>query len=85
MKEVDTEDSFAHWLYKAKKGEKVMYFDGFLMYERQKFVMAGIPKEGFPQKIKAATAAWRAYLEGLVVLVQRKRDEGEYEYIAVKA
>lgn len=84
MKEVDTEDNFAYWLSKAKKGEKVVYFDGFLMYERQKFVMAGIPAEGFSQKIKTAMAAWRAYLEDIVVLVQHKRDEGEYEYIAVK-
>lgn len=84
MKEVDTEDSFAYWLSRAKKGEKIVYFDGFLMYERQKFVMAGVPPEGFPQKIKAAMAAWRAYLENLVVLVQHKRDEGEYEYIAVR-
>jgi hypothetical protein len=38
-----------------------------------------------PQKIKAAMAAWRAYLEGLVVLVQHKRDEGEYEYIAIRS
>ncbi len=43
MKEVDTDDSLTYWLAKAKKGEKVMYFDGFLMYEKQKFVMAGIP------------------------------------------
>lgn len=84
MKEVDTEDNFDYWLARAKKGEKVVYFDGFLMFERQKFVMAGIPKEEFSQKIKTAMAAWRAYLENLVVLVQHKRDEGEYEYIAVR-
>jgi len=84
LKEVDTEDSLTYWLAKAKRGEKVMYFEGFLMYEKQKFVMAGIPAEGFSQKIKTAMLAWRAYLEGLVVLVQRKREEGEYEYIAVK-
>lgn len=84
MKEVDTEDSFAYWLSRARRGEKVLYFDGFLMLERQKLVMAGVQRDGFPQKIKAAMAAWRAYLEDLVVLVQRKKDEGEYEYIAIK-
>lgn len=84
MKEVDTEYNFNYWLSRAKKGEKIMYFDGFLMYERQKYVMAGVNKEGFPQKIKTAMLAWRAYLEGLVVLVQRKREEGSYEYIAVR-
>lgn len=85
MKEVDTEDNFAYWLARAKKGGKVVYFDGFLMYERQKCVMAGFDKTEFPQKIKTAMAAWRAYLEGKLVLVQRKRDNGEYEYIAIKS
>lgn len=84
MKEVDTEDNFDYWLAKAKKGDKVVYFDGFLMLERQKYVMNGFTRDQFPQKIKTAIAAWRAYLEDLVVLVQHKRDEGEYEYIAVK-
>lgn len=84
MKEVDTEDNFDFWLARAKKGNKVVYFDGFLMLERQKFLMAGGQANEFPQKIKTAMAAWRAYLEGFVVLVQHKRDEGEYEYIAIR-
>lgn len=83
MKEVDTEDGFAWWLNRAKKGERVMYFDGFLMLERQRFIINGIERGAMPQRIKTADAAWRAYLEDRVVLVQNKRDEGEYEYIAV--
>lgn len=84
MKEVDTEDNFNYWLSRAKRGEKVVYFDGFLMLERQRLINNGIDRESMPQKIKSAVAAWRAYLEDRVVLVQHKRDEGEYEYIAVK-
>lgn len=84
MKEVDNEDGFAYWLKKARVGEKVVYFDGFLMLERQKFIMAGGSPDGFPQKIKAGIAAWKAYRDGLVALVQRKKDEGSYEYIAAK-
>lgn len=84
MKEVSTEDAFEHWLAKAKKGDKVLYFDGFLMLERQRHILQG-NKDGFPQKIKTAILAWRAYLEGFVTLVQRKRDEGEYEYIAIRS
>ena len=82
MKEVDTEGGFDFWLSKAKKGSKVVYFDGFLMLERQKFLMAGGETTELPQKIRTA---WRAYLEGFVVLVQHKRDEGEYEYIAIRS
>lgn len=84
MKEVDTEDSFAWWLSKAKKGEKIVYFDGFLMFERQKLVMLGVESGSMPQKIKTAFLAWKAYMDGLVTLVQHKRDAGEYEYIAVR-
>lgn len=84
MKEVDTEDNFNYWLSRAKRGEKVVYFDGFLMLERQRLINNGIDRDSMPQKIKSAVAAWRAYLEDRVVLVQHKRDEGEYEYIAVK-
>lgn len=84
MKEVDTEYNFTYWLSKAKKGDRVMYFDGFLMLERQRLVNNGVMRDQMPQKIKTAMLAWRAYLEDLVVLVQRKRDEGEYEYIAIK-
>lgn len=84
MKEVNTEDSFSWWLSKAKKGEKIMYFDGFLMLERQRLVMNGIEVGQMPQKIKTAFLAWRAYMDGLVTLIQHKRDEGEYEYIAVR-
>lgn len=84
MKEVSTEDGFTYWLAKARRGEKVAYFDGFLMLERQKLIMNGVDRESMPQKIKTAAMAWRAYLEGMVELVQRRRDEGEYEYIAVK-
>jgi hypothetical protein len=83
LKEVNTEDGFYQWLKRAKTGEKVVYFDGFLMLERQKHLLNNAGVE-FPQKIKTAMFAWRTYLEGLVELVQRKRDEGEYEYIAVR-
>lgn len=84
MKEVNTEDGMFAWLSKAKKGERVVYFDGFLMRERQKFLMEH-KHVNYPQKIRTAMLAWRLYLDGLVVLVQHKRDEGEYEYIAVRA
>lgn len=83
MKEVQTEEGFGNWLSRAKPGEKVMYFDGFLMLERQKFLTSN-PKDNFPQKIRTAMLAWRAYLEGLVILIQHKRDECEYEYIAIR-
>lgn len=85
MKEIDTEYGFTWWLSKAKKGERVVYFDGFLMLERQRLVMNGFTRDQFPQKIKTAILAWKAYMDGLVTLTQRKRDDGEYEYIATRS
>lgn len=83
MREVSTEDAFANWLHKARKGEKIVYFDGFLMLERQRHMINHAGTD-FPQKIKTAMLVWKAYLNDLVVLVQHKRDEGEYEYIAIR-
>lgn len=85
MKEVDTEYGFTWWLSKAKKGERVVYFDGFLMLERQRLIVNGFTRDQFPQKIKTAMLAWNSYMGGLVALTQRKRDDGEYEYIATRS
>ena len=84
MKEVDTEIAFAYWLKNANKGDRVVYYDGFLFRDREILVHNGLPATGFPDKIKAAIFAWKAYLNGLVQLTQRKRGDFEYEYIATK-
>lgn len=84
MKEVDSDIAFDYWLKGAKKGERVVYYDGFLMRDREVVVRSGFFAEDYPPKIKAAVRAWKAFQNGWVKLVQRKRDELEYEYIAVK-
>ena len=38
-----------------------------------------------PPALAAAAIAWRAYMDGLVHLVQKKNDSFDYDYIAVKA
>lgn len=81
---MDSENSFTHWLKGAKRGDKVVYFDGFLMREREIAVRSGFFSHDLPPRFKAAIAAWRAYLDGIVILTQHKRSEGEYEYIAVR-
>lgn len=84
MKEVDTDASFDYWLKRAKKKERIMYYDGFLMRDREIAIRSGIFADDMPPKIKAAIAAWKAYLNGEVLLFQKKRDDMEYEYIAIK-
>lgn len=85
MKEVDTEATFHYWLRGAKKGERVVYYDGFLMRDREQAIKSGFFVEQFPPRIKTAILAWKAYMNGEVVLTQKKRGFGEYEYIATKA
>lgn len=84
MKEVDTEQSLAYWASKAKKGDMVVYYDGFLMMDRQRYFMNGGFEDSQPEALKAAKLAWRMYNDGVLTLVQRKKEPFSYEYIAVK-
>lgn len=84
MKEVDTPVSFKYWLRNAIKGERVVYYTGFLLRDREILTRNGLNTDGFPDTIKAAISAWNSYRDGAVKLVQRKRGDFEYEYIAVK-
>lgn len=81
---MDNEAGFIHWLSKARRGEKVVYYDGFLMMEKERFLQNGGFADMFPQTIKAARVAWKAYMDGRVMLVQKKKDACSYEYIAIR-
>lgn len=84
MKEVDSDLAFQYWNKGARKGERVVYYDGFLMRDREYFIRGGGFANNFPPKIKAAISAWDAYMNGSVMLVQKKVAAHEYQYIAIK-
>ncbi len=84
MKYIDNEASLDYWLGRAKPGERVMYYDGFLMMEKEKFLKSGGTVENFPDKIRTAIFAWKAYERGMVRLMQKKRDYFKYEYVAIR-
>lgn len=84
MRQVDNEASFVYWLERARSGEKVLYYDGFLMMDREKLIKAGCSPAEFPDRIRTGILAWKAYERGLVNLFQKKRDFFEYDYVAVK-
>ena len=73
------------WLDKSKSGEKVVYYDGMLIAEREKFFAAGGTPDRLPEPMRVARMAWKAYIDGMVHLVQRKKGYMSYEYIAVRA
>jgi hypothetical protein len=55
------------------------------MRDREIFMRGGGFSDNFPPAIKTAVAAWKAYMNGSVHLIQKKQGIGVYEYIAVKA
>lgn len=84
MKEVDSDHAFLYWLRGARSGDRVVYYDGFLMKDREHATRSGLFVDQFSPKLKSAISAWKAYMNGEVLLTQKKRDFGEYEYIATK-
>lgn len=79
------QDYMEGWLRKAKSGDKVIYYDGMLIVERERFFVNGGTADRMPEPMRVAKIAWKAYLDGIVHLVQKKRGFMSYEYIAVKA
>ena len=61
----------------AKRGEQVVYHVGSLMFDR-------LVGEDFQSVHATACAAWEAYEQKRVSLVQRKTVSHRFEYIAVK-
>lgn len=85
MKQIDSDVSFDYWLKGAKPGEWVVYYEGFLMRDREVFIRGGGFVDNLPARIKAAISAWKAYMRDEVKLVQKKLEPYEYHYIAIKS
>lgn len=84
MREVDSEESLLYWATKARKGESAIYYDGFLMMDRERYFTSGGDPQKQPDNLRAAKFAWHLCTDGVVNLVQRKKGNFSYEYIAVK-
>lgn len=84
MNSVYTEDGFKFWANKAPRGQSVVYYTGFLMYDRERLLQRGVSPEHFPDEIRTAKMAWNHYTYGDVALVQKKKGPFLYDYIAVK-
>lgn len=84
MRNIDTELSLEYWAKKARSGEKAVYYDGFLLMDRQLHFMNGGMAETQPEKLKVAKLAWKLYADGTLSLVQKKKDDFSYDYIAIK-
>lgn len=73
------------WLSKAKKGDKVIYYDGMLMADKERFYINGGTTDKLPEPLRAARVAWSAYMNDQVHLIQKRKGFLSYDYIAVRA
>lgn len=85
MKAIINQESMNNWLQTAKPGEKAVYYHGMLIAERERHFANGGMAETMPEPMKVARLAWKAYLEGMAYLVQRKNGYMDYEYIIARA
>jgi hypothetical protein len=85
LKIIVNQEAMNNWLQKAKPGEKAIYYDGMLLAEREKFFASGGTPERLPEPMRVARIAWKAYLDGIVHLVQKRKGMMSYAYIAVRA
>ena len=85
MKCIKDDVEFANWVSKAKRGDKVKYYAGLLMRDRQIFFTNSAYTGKLTPELAAAKMAWKCYTEGLVHLVQKRIGHCDYEYIAVQA
>ena len=72
---------FDEWLNKSKKGDKIMYYRGFLFApHRQKLS----PTLDLNRVKRLANHVRNAYHSSSVTMVQKRQDDFDYEYWAVR-
>lgn len=77
---------FDKWVANAPPGRRLVYHHGFLCHDRSKQIWQGrVPTTHYWEPIHSiALAAKAAYLNGDVLLTQRRRGDGDFDYIATK-
>lgn len=85
LNKVETPEEFVRWATSAKKNSRVSYFRGYLFKER--VTSHSSRKEGpnAAPHFKVANKAWEFSQLGVVKLFQKRVDDEDYIYIAVKA
>ena len=72
---------FEDWLKKSKEGTTLVYYRGFLYDPWQQKLS---PTMSVTNINKLRDYVYSAYTHGLVTLVQKRHDNFDYDYIAVK-
>jgi hypothetical protein len=72
---------FDEWVSKSRKGDKIMYYRGFLFAPNEQKLS---PTLDLKRVQKLATHVRNAYHRSDITMVQRKHDNFDYEYWAVR-
>ena len=72
---------FDEWLNKSRKGDKITYYRGFLFAPNQQKLS---PTLDLNRVKRLADHVRNAYHRGLITMVQKRHDDFDYEYWAIK-
>ena len=72
---------FDEWLHKSHTGNRISYYRGFIFAPNEQKLS---PTLDFKRVEKLAKHIRKAYNGNLVTLVQKRHDNFDYEYIAVR-
>ena len=81
IKNVLSTKAFNNWINKAKKGEQISYYRGYIADPSIQRIGA---TNDMMRVEKFRKQVYSAYLSHFVTLVQKKHDDLDYEYIAIK-
>jgi|TARA_B100000073_G_scaffold314452_1_gene289605 hypothetical protein len=76
-----SQKAFHTWLNQAKKGDKISYYRGYLCYPYLQPIDPGADVDRIK---KFAKAVYGSAEIGLIALVQKRHQDFDYEYIAVR-
>ncbi len=80
-KDMISQKAFNTWLQNAKSGDRITYYRGYLVDSLLQPIAAAADSDRVKKLGKSVHAVAEA---GSLILVQKKHDDFDYEYIAVK-
>ena len=72
---------FDEWVSKSRKGDKIMYYRGFLFAPNEQKLS---PTLDLNRVKRLADHVRNAYHQNLITMVQKRHDDFDYEYIAIR-
>tara|TARA_R100001530_G_C4297153_1_gene149538 strand:- start:774 stop:1025 length:252 start_codon:yes stop_codon:yes gene_type:complete len=81
LKDMLSLKKFDEWLNKSHRGHRISYYRGFIFAPNEQKLS---PTLDFKRVEKLAKHVRKAFNNHLVTLVQKKHDNFDYEYIAVR-